>query len=52
MTDRVLVAEVSSAMLFSRAFLTGQPLDDPFLTGLVDDVLMPLLRHRAGDASC
>jgi AcrR family transcriptional regulator len=51
-TERELVAEVSSAMLFSRAFLTGQPLDDPFLTGVVDDVLMPLLRRRMDDAPC
>ena len=50
-TDRALLAEVSSAMLFSRAFVTGQPLDDAFLTRFVEDVLM-LLRHQAGEASC
>ena len=48
--NRALLAELSSAMLFSRAFVTGEPLDDTFLTGLVDDVLLPLLRHQAGDA--
>ncbi|WP_165555948.1 TetR/AcrR family transcriptional regulator [Kribbella pittospori] len=48
--NRALLAELSSAMLFSRAFVTGEPLDDEFLTGLVDDVLLPLLRHQAGDA--
>lgn len=51
-TNRALVAEISSAMLFSRAFVSGQPLDDAFLTGLVDDVLLPLLRHQAGEVSC
>jgi AcrR family transcriptional regulator len=51
-TDRSLLAEVSSAMLFSRAFVTGHPLDDAFLTELVDGVLLPLLRERAGEDSC
>lgn len=50
--DRALLAEVSSAMLFARVFVTGQPLDDAFLTGFVDDVLLPLLRHQAGASSC
>ncbi|MEV0714076.1 TetR/AcrR family transcriptional regulator [Asanoa sp. NPDC050611] len=45
--DRALLAEVGSAMLFSRAFVTGEPLDDGFLTHLVDGVLLPLLRVRA-----
>jgi len=48
--DRAMLAEVSSAMLFSRAFVTGEPLDDAFLTDLVDRVLLPLVHHRAGDA--
>jgi hypothetical protein len=34
-------------MLFSRAFVTGQPLDDDFLTHLVDQILLPLLRIGA-----
>ncbi|GAA4520159.1 TetR/AcrR family transcriptional regulator [Actinoallomurus oryzae] len=50
--DRTLLAELCSAMLFSRAFVTGEPLDDAFLAELVDHVLMPLLRHRAGEAKC
>ena len=50
--NRTLLAELSSAMLFSRGFMAGQPLDDAFLAGLVDDVLMPLLRHQAGEAAC
>ena len=48
--DRAMLAEVSSAMLFSRAFVTGESLDDAFLTDLVDRVLLPLVQHRAGDA--
>jgi AcrR family transcriptional regulator len=48
--DRAMLAEVSSAMLFSRAFVTGEPLDDAFLTDLVDRVLLPLVHQRAGDA--
>ncbi|MFB9831909.1 TetR/AcrR family transcriptional regulator [Actinoallomurus acaciae] len=47
--DRTLLAELCSAMLFSRAFVTGEPQDDAFLAELVDRVLMPLLRHRAGE---
>ncbi|GAA5125774.1 TetR/AcrR family transcriptional regulator [Pseudonocardia adelaidensis] len=50
-TGRELLAEVASAMLFSRAFVTGRPLDDAFLIELVDQVLLPLLRHRAGGVS-
>jgi AcrR family transcriptional regulator len=49
-TERALIAEISSAMLFSRAFVTDEPLDDAFLTGLVDNALLPLLRHGRGDA--
>ncbi|MEV4619724.1 TetR/AcrR family transcriptional regulator [Asanoa sp. NPDC049573] len=48
--DRAMLAEVSSAMLFSRAFVTGEPLDDAFLADLVDRVLLPLVRQRAGDS--
>ena len=38
-----LLAEVCSAMLFSRAFVTGGQLDDDFLAELVDRILLPLL---------
>lgn len=44
--DRELLAELCSAMLFSRAFVTGQALDDDFLAELVDHVLLPLLQHQ------
>jgi AcrR family transcriptional regulator len=44
--DRALLAEVSSALLFSRLFITGGPLDTAFVEYLVDAVLMPLLDHQ------
>lgn len=46
--DHDLLVEVSSAMLFSRLFVTGDPLDDRFVRHLVDDVVLPLLDHHAG----
>jgi AcrR family transcriptional regulator len=45
--DRALLAEVSSALLFSRLFITGGSLDTTFVEHLVDAVLMPLLDHHA-----
>ncbi|MEV5827250.1 TetR/AcrR family transcriptional regulator [Spirillospora sp. NPDC052242] len=41
--DTALFVEISSAMLFSRLFVTGEPLDDAFVRHLVDAVLIPLL---------
>ena len=41
-----LLAEISSAMLLSRQLVTGEPLDAAFAQELVDDVLLPLLRHQ------
>jgi AcrR family transcriptional regulator len=41
-----LLAEISSAMLLSRLLVTGEPLDSTFAQELVDDVLLPLLRHQ------
>ncbi|SDS22875.1 TetR/AcrR family transcriptional regulator [Jiangella sp. DSM 45060] len=38
-----LIAEVASALLFSRLFVTGEPLDDAFLDRLADAVILPLL---------
>jgi AcrR family transcriptional regulator len=49
-TPRDLLPEVASAMLFSRAFVTGRPLDDAFLAELVDRVLLPLLGRPARTA--
>jgi AcrR family transcriptional regulator len=44
--DHTLLAEISSAALFSRLLITGEPLDDQFLRKLVDAVLLPLLNHQ------
>ncbi len=44
-TDAALLAEIGSAVLFSRLLVTGEPLDDGFIEHLVDAVLMPALRQ-------
>ena len=44
--DHKLLAEISSAALFSRLLVTGEPLDDKFLRKLVDAVLLPVLNHQ------
>jgi AcrR family transcriptional regulator len=41
--DGALLAEVSSAVLFSRLLVTGEPLEDAFIQHLVDAVLLPAL---------
>ncbi|PZF80170.1 TetR/AcrR family transcriptional regulator [Jiangella anatolica] len=41
--DHELLAEVASALLFSRLFVTGEPLDDAFLDRLADAVILPLV---------
>jgi hypothetical protein len=38
-----VLAEISSAVLFSRLLVTGEPLDDAFTQHLVDAVLLPAL---------
>ncbi len=45
--DHELIAEVASALLFSRLFVTGEPLDDAFLDRLADAVILPLVVHGA-----
>jgi AcrR family transcriptional regulator len=44
-TDRALLAEISSAVVFSRLLVTGEPLDDAFTQHLVDAVLLPALER-------
>jgi AcrR family transcriptional regulator len=44
-TDGALLAEISSAVLFSRLLVTGEPLDDAFTQHLVDAVLLPALER-------
>ena len=41
--DGALLAEICSAVLFSRLLVTGEPLDDAFTQHLVDAVLLPAL---------
>lgn len=41
--DHAWLAELTSAALMSRLLVTGEPLDDEFLTKLVDTVLLPQL---------
>ena len=48
-TDGALLAEVSSAVLFSRLLVTGEPLDDAFTRHLVDAVLLPALGQPSPD---
>jgi len=42
-TDAALLAEIGSAVLFSRLLVTGEPLDDGFIEHLIDAVLLPAL---------
>lgn len=41
--DHTWLTELTSAALMSRLLVTGEPLDDEFLTKLVDTVLLPQL---------
>jgi AcrR family transcriptional regulator len=42
--DATVVDEVLSAMFFNRLVISGEPIDDAFITHMVDDVVLPLLR--------
>ena len=44
--ERHLFHDIASAMVMSRIVAHGLPADDAFLTQLVDQVLIPVLRHR------
>src|SRR3984885_5572656 len=46
-TDGALLAEIGSAVLFSRLLVTGEPLDDAYIQHLVDAVLLPALGQSA-----
>ncbi|WAL68850.1 TetR/AcrR family transcriptional regulator [Amycolatopsis cynarae] len=45
--DAGAFAEIGSAMLFHRLFVTGEPLDEAFAAHLTDDILLPLLKHES-----
>jgi AcrR family transcriptional regulator len=44
-TDARIVNEVLSALFFNRLVISGEPIDDAFVTHVVDDVILPLLRR-------
>jgi AcrR family transcriptional regulator len=46
-TDPNLIEEIAPAQMFMQCFARGEPLDGPFISHLVDDILMPVLRHRS-----
>lgn len=46
--DLGLFHELAPAAVFFRLLLTGEPVDEAFLTQLVDDVLLPLLGRGPG----
>ena len=46
-----LFAEIAPAVIVHRYLLVGEPCDRAFLEHLVDDILLPLVRHRAGPTS-
>ncbi|SCG68470.1 TetR/AcrR family transcriptional regulator [Micromonospora inositola] len=45
--ERHLFHDLAPAMVMSRILTHGLPADDAFLTQLVDQVLIPVLRHRS-----
>ncbi len=49
--DSELFHDVLPGVVFVRAFVTGQPLDDDFADQLVDDILLPLLTRGSAAAA-
>ena len=45
--DPRVVAEVLPAMVFMRRLITGERLDDEFVTHVIDDILIPSLKGTA-----
>jgi AcrR family transcriptional regulator len=43
-TDSTVANEVVSAVFFNRLVISGEPIDDPFIAHVVDDIVLPLLR--------
>ena len=44
--DLGAVDEIAPAIVFTRLIMTGEPVDEAFVTHLVDDILLPVLNHR------
>lgn len=47
-TDTDLFHEIAPGVVYMRAFMSGLPLDDEFVTHIVDDILLPLLIRGTG----
>jgi len=45
-----LIEEIAPALMFMQCFARGEPLDERFISHLVDDILMPVLRHQSPDS--
>lgn len=45
--DIAVVADLVPAVVFMRLLVTGEPVDEPYVTRLVDSVLLPLLVGRS-----
>jgi AcrR family transcriptional regulator len=43
--DAVTLNEILSGVVFSRLVMSGEPLDQSFCVHVVDDILLPVLRH-------
>jgi AcrR family transcriptional regulator len=43
--------EVLPAIMFNRLLLSGEPFDEAFIAHVVDDIALPLLGHRPGEAA-
>jgi AcrR family transcriptional regulator len=46
-----LLHEVVPALMYNRLLIVGEPYDDAFITRVVDDVALPILRHKATAAT-
>jgi AcrR family transcriptional regulator len=46
-SDPNLIEEIAPAQMFMQCFARGEPLDGAFIAHLVDDILMPVLRHNS-----
>ena len=49
-SDQNLIQEIAPALMFMQCFARGEPLDERFISHLVDDILMPVLTHRPSDS--
>lgn len=45
--DVGVLDEIGQALVFNRLVISGEPVDDAFVTHLVDDILLPVLAYRA-----